>query len=195
MRKELFVLPLLAAVVIISGCTGSPAPGTSVDLTGKDYDAIVALGIPVTCHISKVGNVATDVTAHMKGQNIAAEMTFEVDGKSYTAQSVVKDKIVYAKVNEELFGNLSTDCEWISINASDESTNTPTITPEGLKALADTDLTCQVASFGDERFATNGKVCTFKEFMKSVMPDFSDQDTDYCQYITDPEDRTNLGCD
>jgi hypothetical protein len=33
------------------------------------------------------------------------------------------------------------------------------------------------------------------EFMASIMPDVGDGDDDYCDYVTDPDLREQLGCE
>ena len=45
---------LILAIVMVSGCTDSGA-GREVNLTGKNYEALVNLGIPIKCQVSRVG--------------------------------------------------------------------------------------------------------------------------------------------
>lgn len=194
--KGLHIAVLLTlAVVLVSGCT-SNAPGTEVDLTGKDYEALIALGIPITCDITRVGDVETDATVYIKGNSARAEMSFDYSGETYNSVSVIKDETVYVQVLEEYFGGLQTDCDWIYIEKpEDKDQASPSITADDLKDMDAADFSCVIGAFGDEKFATPGTACTIGELMSAMMPDFAGDDTDYCQYVTDPDARAQLGCD
>ncbi len=191
--KFLPILSVLLAVVLISGCTN--APGTEVDLTGKDYAALVALGIPITCDISNLAGYETDATLYIKGENARAEMSFDYGGIEYESLSIIKDGKVYLKVIDDYFGGMETECRWIYIETpEDEEQASPSISDEDLRMLDASDFTCVIGAFGDEMFATAGQACTMAEFMASIMPDLNGGN-DYCDYVTDPDLREQLGCE
>jgi hypothetical protein len=194
MRIILPTLSVLLAVVLISGCTN--APGTEVDLTGKDYAALVVLGIPIVCDISNLAGYETDATLYIKGEKARAEMSFDYGGVEYESLSVIKDGKVYLQVIDDYFGGMETECRWIYIDTPDDREQaSPSISDDDLKALEASEFTCVVGAFGDEMFATTGQACTMAEFMASIMPDLGDGGENYCDYVTDPDLREQLGCE
>jgi hypothetical protein len=194
MNRFLPVMGLVMAVVLISGCTNTP--GTEVDLTGKDYEALIALGVPIQCDVSSVAGFETDATVYIKGEQARAEASFEYDGTTYSSVSVIKDDKVYVQVVDDYFGELESDCDWIYISTDkDKEDASPSITADDLKDMDAADFTCVIGSFGDEKFATSGNACTMAEFLSSMMPDMGDVETDYCDYVTDPDAREQLGCE
>jgi hypothetical protein len=193
MKMVLPILLVLLAVVLVSGCTNAPAGGT--DLTGKDYAALIALGIPITCDVSNIAGHETDATLYIKGEKARAEMTFGYGGVEYESLSIIKDGKVYLQVIDDYFGGMETECRWIYMETPDDRDQaSPSISDEDLRMLDASDFTCVVGAFGDEMFSTTGQACTMAEFMQSIMPD-TNGGTDYCDYITDPDAREQLGCE
>jgi len=195
MNKSLPIISTLLAVVLISGCT-SDAPGTEVDLTGKNYEALIALGIPIQCDVSSVAGFDTDATLFIKGEQARAEASFDYEGATFSSVSIIKDQKVYVQVIDDYFGELETDCDWIYVSTPDDKdSSSPSITDDDLKMMDAADFTCVIGAFGDEKFSTPGEACTMGDFMNALMPDLGDVDTDYCSYVTDPDAREQLGCE
>ena len=193
MNRILPIFGLVMAVVLISGCTNTP--GTEVDLTGKDYGALIALGIPIVCDVNRVADFETDATLYIKGENARAEAAFDYSGTEYKSVSVIKDSKVYVQVIGDYFGGMETQCAWIYFETpEDRDQSSPTISDDDLRMLDASDFSCVVGAFGNEKFATPGEACSMSEFMKSMMPDIGG-DTDYCDYIEDPDVREQLGCE
>jgi len=192
--NRLPIIGLILSVVLISGCTNTP--GTEVDLTGKDYAALITLGIPITCDVGSVGNFETDTILYIKGMNARAEVSFDHSDESYNSVSVIKDDRVYVKVVDEYFGGIESECSWIYIETpEDKDDASPSISEDDLRMLDGSEFTCVVGSFGDEKFATPGEACSMADFMKSLIPDLGDIDIDYCEQIEDPDVREQLGCE
>jgi hypothetical protein len=166
---------LVLAAVIVSGCVGS-GPGTEVDLTEKNYEQIVALGIPVECEIMNLSGYVDTVgypKIYIKGRNVRAEVTFGYEGQQFTALNMIKDGEIYMRVFREFFesslGEFETDCEWIHIDTGDTGLEvSPQVTEEALEKLEAADMECVLGSFGEEKFQTTGKVCSMTEFMQDM---------------------------
>jgi len=194
--NRLPIIGLILSVVLISGCTNTP--GTEVDLTGKNYEALIALGIPIVCDVSSISDFDASATLYIKGEQARAEIAFDYGGVSYNSVSVIKDDKVYVQVVDEYFGGMETVCDWIYISTpEDKEDASPSISEDDLKMLDESDFICTVGTFGDEKFLAPGNVCTMAEFMNSIMPDVGngDEDINYCDYVTDPDAREQLGCE
>ncbi len=161
--------------------------------------AMQALGVPTQCTVRVSGQ--PDETLFIKGQNMRVQSKTVENGQTVEVTSIIKGKTFY--VDAKAFGNESQGCDWLMMESNDTQTAGAQQPPSGgvdektLENIPPTDFTCQPAVFGDEKFATPGKVCTFADLMANAIKNTGmtdEQKVQACASMTDPTYRQALGC-
>lgn len=149
--------------------TGGQQGGTG--LGGMGYAQLVALGKPVQCTIRMTDKrgISSTTTLYLLGGMMRAETQIENE----TVVMISKNNVGYIKVDRGIYGDV--ECDWISISHTyaNYSGWSQTISPEDLKNMPSTSFECVPAIFGNEKFETQGRVCTFEEIMQQMTNKYS----------------------
>jgi len=158
-----------------AGGAGSGAGNAANNLAGLGYLQLVELGVPVECTVKSTTDGVTSTTLmKMKGKNSMMETSYvDPQTKQETkTTAIVKGtaNMVYMKVSGSLYGQFAAGCDWLAISSSNE-TQAPSgaVNTTELEGLPASDFTCQPSLFGDEVFATPGKVCDFSQILAGMM--------------------------
>ena len=154
--------------------SGQEPAGQETQQEGSPFDswdmqAMVAMGQPVYCTVTvkEEGMTATS-KMWLKGENMRIESTSSMEGETYTSTIVMKNEVMYMSQQEGSYGmDGMEDCDWQLLDSkkleacmpeSEEPSETGTFDMETYEATP-YEYHCEYAAFGDEKFATPGKVC------------------------------------
>ena len=174
-KKHLSFIALAIVSIFLSSCGNSlNTPTETIESLEKISEAIES-GESMKSTIKMSGEelgVPMNMAYWIKGNDIRVES--EVNGMAQTM--IQKDEITY--MNPQNIYGKDSDCNWISINTSENK--------EELEDEADFDydyekfendpaytIKCSPESFGSEKFAVSGKVCTMDDMVKDMMGDFN----------------------
>jgi hypothetical protein len=152
-----------------SGSTGgsSGTGGTAGDdLTGKGYEALVAMGIPLQCDITVTNDgKTTNMMVYMKGSD---EVRSEVDVEGAEActrmVSIMKGKTFYTGcVDDEIMPN----CKWLQMTIQDSGTTTTgTSQPPDYADVPPAQINCVPWVYDASKFSVSGTVCNLDDMMQ-----------------------------
>jgi hypothetical protein len=152
-----------------SGSTGgSSGTGgtTGDDLTGKGYEALVAMGIPLQCDITVTNEgKTTQMRVYMKGSD---EVRSEVDVSGAEActrmVSIMKGKTFYTGcANDDIMPN----CKWLQMTVQDSGTTTPGASqPPDYADVPPAQINCVPWVYDASKFTVSGTVCNLDDMMK-----------------------------
>lgn len=181
---KLLVPAILFATLLVFGCTGTspaatptPAPsgpggaiGTIVPTTAPSGSsglpttvvAAMALGVPFRCDVSTTARGVTESgTMWVKGQNYLFISTVQ----GMDVKMVKRDSDVYVWLPPQDMWLKSTP----SATAAPSSAGTGPAQQQDTKDLeAATNIKCNPEAFGDEKFATPGKVQSMDDYIKAM---------------------------
>ncbi|MGB9719433.1 MAG: hypothetical protein ACPL06_02465 [Candidatus Anstonellales archaeon] len=160
----------------------------------QNYDemtmgALMKLGIPIKCTVKynyAQEGISGIVTEYLSGKNIRMESQTTTSEGTASTIVVVKEDGMYMGTTPEMKteGSMYANCDWMFYPTGEEETKDYEIN-EGetvgamYKRLGyEYTYHCEPAMFGNEKFATPGKVCNIKEMMSNA-----------CASITDPDAR------
>jgi hypothetical protein len=123
-------------------------PAPSVDLTKWDLDAFAAANTPILCEATMVGE---KWNLYIKGSKMGVEEA--IDHANYGILDTT-EKSYYIKKDGSDFDN---GCNFVN----EDSSSYKQMVGEIAKV---TSFTCKAGTFGDEKFAISGKICTQKEY-------------------------------
>lgn len=147
---------------------------------------LLSLKKPIKCEIeAKTGgemeNVKQRITYYILGENF--RMDSEVIEEGMHAESmpkkatmIVRDNYVYTKLSSPIPG---LDCAWLRFKPEESSSYSEGSGMQGFESGAakyeapenvkiDASWKCSYASFGEEMFSTQGKICDMHEIMQKI---------------------------
>jgi len=148
--------------------TGGASTGGTSSTGGADaasvatYTAAVASGLPMECTVTTQGQTTT---VFIKGQSML--FTGTSSGKSYTV--IMKNDYAYMELDSSMkssFEQMGKSCDWLLLTSGNQTSSGGSSTsPIDTSAYTDPQVTwsCTLASFGDEKFATAGGICTMED--------------------------------
>lgn len=144
---------------------------TGTGLGGKDYTALLALGIPVKCDVTSTLNGTTTTTRFYLNskKQIRTEIPMN-QGACPMMVSVLKDKIMYMGCPDGEF--FLPNCDWMEIDTSKSSGSSApggaggTTSPPDYQNLPATSFECEPWIEDNSKFDTPGKVCNLDDMMK-----------------------------
>ncbi len=181
MKKTFFLILLSSLVLMGAGCnkeakqseTKTNNQETSIEETFKTITQAVTSGKSVKCAVNANNenlSEAVNATYWIKGGNLLVQA--EVEGQEQAV--VVKENASFIKV-QGLFGG-SSDCAWLKnenaeVNSQlDFSEGQLDANYEQFENDPNYSISCEKTSFGDEKFATDGKVCSIQDAMQGLLP-------------------------
>ena len=156
----------------------------------QNYDemtmgALMNLGVPIKCvityHYQEEGMSGTAVE-YIIGKKARIESIATTKEGSTSSTMIAKEDGAYVKVPPEMKsqGGVYANCDWLFYPRGEdkeyEINEEEKVGAEYKKLGYDYTARCEPATFGEEKFATPGKVCSIKEIMSNV-----------CASIEDPE--------
>ncbi|MBD3210622.1 hypothetical protein GF318_04550 [Candidatus Micrarchaeota archaeon] len=152
-------------------------PDSGVDLTGLDYAAVMALGIPVQCDITTTQDgETTDVKLYANGEN-EIRWESEMEGMEECGKFVyiLKNNKVYFGCEGSKFPPGST-CDWLTMESEAGDGGEPsgdmggmTVDTPEFEDVPSTQISCLPWIYDSSMFATPGKVCTMEDYMQEAM--------------------------
>lgn len=151
----------------------------AVDLTGLDFAAIMALGIPVECDIeyAYLGKPTT-YKLYMDSQGDSS-IRIPLDestamGTNCSAMLVMtKEDAVYMGCEDQKY-YMSEVCDWVSWDIPEEGEETGEVTQmsdpaEDLGEIPPAQIDCRPWVYDASKFAMPGTVCTSEEYLDEMM--------------------------
>ena len=192
-----------------AGAGAQAGSGAGAEAQALGFMALQALGAPTQCTVKMAGQ--PDAVLYVKGNSVRVETKVEQEGQSYAVTSIIKNDAFY--VDTKYMGNATQGCDWfefkVNTSAADSGASQQPSSGISEKELADlpaSDFSCTPAVFGDEKFATPGKVCNLADLMAQALKDsgasaqteLTDEEkqqlAETCASITDAQTRQILGC-
>ena len=140
------------------------------DLTGKGYDALAALGVPLECDITMN---STTMKVYMKGSDeVRGEVPIDEQGATCRKMvSIMEGGKYYAGCSD---GTLYPQCDWLYVTDEDSqpSADTSTDTPD-YDSVPPADISCKPWLYDASKFATPGKVCSLDDLMQQYQQQYS----------------------
>jgi len=138
-------------------------------------------GIPIECY-AKV--TVSGQKYNSKVSLLKANIKTEATTAEGPVVSVFKDDKSYVQLDQQLLtqrtkGFIKTDCGWLVMEPQTASQPpqvkdaVPQTDPREVTKLPPGEYKCAKASFGQERFATPGKVCMMSELLSAAIPQLS----------------------
>lgn len=125
---------------------------------------LVSLGIPIQCnlHYKDANGNSAEYKFYMQGEKVRAETQLDMTSVGAGIVNVVTvmrgDNFVYSSIPNPA------KCDWVKFDSTQPgSTGSSFTKPEELDNSPGTTYECTLAAFGDEKFATPGKICTMQE--------------------------------
>jgi hypothetical protein len=166
-----------------------------------DMQAMMEMGQPVHCTVT-MNEEGMSYTSEMwfKGENMRVETSTSSGGEAYMGTVIIKNDVMYMSQQEGYGMGEMEDCDWQMLDSkeleacmpeSEEPTETGTFDVETYEATP-SEYHCEYGTFGDEKFATPGKVCDLTqqlcdmyEMMESEA--FPGMGADMCEGLTGQE--------
>ncbi|MDE1798270.1 MAG: hypothetical protein KGH63_02600 [Candidatus Micrarchaeota archaeon] len=187
--------------------------------------AMEAAGIPTQCTVKVEGQ--PDSTVYVKGTSLRIETPISPENQTIMVTTIIKGKSAY--VDAAALQTPGLNCDWMEINSSMMGNQTagsgsePQVSgaadQQTLENLPASSLNCAPAVFGDEKFATPGKVCSFGDILGQAIGSMmngsvsgsgsadasgsagadsggltAEQKAQVCASITDAQQRQAMGC-
>jgi hypothetical protein len=147
-----------------------PASGSesgSTDVAGKTMAQLVDLGVPVNCKIRVRSEAGTsEATLYLKGESFRIETVVNTEGETYEALAILRGGRYYVAIPEDQKQYMN-GCDWI-MGESAEGVESSDMSIQDIKGIPESDYTCTPGVFGNEKFETPGKACTFEDIMMGM---------------------------
>ncbi len=168
-----------------TGGTGGGGTGSGFSMEAWSMEALASAGMPMKCTVTWGGEAPGTYDIYVIGQKSRMEGTYQVQGRSQPFVSILKNEKLYMPASMMGGAEGMEGCDWVSFDAGTEGASEPGQTTSSYQ-MVDYDAPpvsyeCNPAVFGDEKFATPGRVCDFQQMMQ-------DQYGSYCDQLTG-EDR------
>jgi len=143
------------------GSTGGTTSGGTDAASIATYTAAVASGLPMECIVTQQGQTTT---IFIKGQ----KMFFTGTSGNEQYEVISKDDYVYMKMSasmQQSFAQMNKSCDWLKMGGANETSSSGSsspISPSDYEASSAA-WNCNLATFGDEKFATTGDICTMED--------------------------------
>ncbi|MBN2121619.1 hypothetical protein JW721_00985 [Candidatus Micrarchaeota archaeon] len=161
-----------------SGSEGS-ASGTG-DFADWDLASMMGLGQSVHCSVRyNDGSISSESELYLKGEKMRVEAASVVEGDSFNTKMIMVGNLSYISMDAAAYG-LDEDCEWVMLDfeqlqecmpesmREDSGASTEAFDFSSEYADAPSDFSCSYATFGDEMFTPEGKVCDLTEELCSI---------------------------
>ncbi len=93
-----------------------------------------------------------------------------VEGKTFKTIMISKNGVAYMDLSaikqQTLEANIP--CDWLEIEPQATKAPQPPVSESQLKKIPPADYKCAPKAFGNEKFDTPGKICTFSEWIKAL---------------------------
>lgn len=205
--KKLFLVCILAALLLLTGCIQTPEQSvgneqrtetkTGAGVAGEqkqNYDemtikGLMNLGVPIKCTITydyPKEKMSGNVVEYILNKKIRMETQYTVEGMTTTSLGIAKDEGIYVQVTPKMKtgGGFYANCDWLFYPLEEKEQSGYEVNEDEsvgaeYKSLGyEYTFHCEPAMFGEEKFATSGKVCNINEMMSNT-----------CASIEDPEVR------
>jgi len=151
-----------------------PSQPAQPSLAGMGFDQLAALGMPVRCTVTTTQNgTSVSMNLWLRGANFRSEMT--PPGAAETFVTILKGNEMFVRASSEMkqaFAAMGKECDWLKI--TQQETAQPgageATSPGELEEIPPTNFQCAPDTFGDEKFATPGKVCDYASLLGGVAP-------------------------
>jgi len=166
------------------------------NLVGKGWAELVGLNVPIECKVTYKGKAANDAiknaVLYMKGNKFKEVVTMTAEGMTLGITVISKDDgNIYMMYDDPTMMTAMTQgkikCDGMVYSTETnmaQSADSATVDTSVLQSSDYVNLDCKPALFGDEMFATPGKLCTLKEITNALT---GGQNT--CESITDPQQK------
>lgn len=205
--KKLFLVSILAALLLLTGCVQTPGQTvgnaqkpetkTGAGVAGEqkqNYDemtmgGLMNLGVPIKCTITynyPKEKMSGNVVEYILNKKIRIETQQTLGGTTTANLVIAKDEGTYVQLTPEMKmdGGFYANCDWLFYSSEKEEQSgyevneDESIGAEYASLGYEYTFHCEPAMFGEEKFATSGKVCNINEMMSNA-----------CASIEDPEVR------
>ncbi|MFH1520165.1 MAG: hypothetical protein ABID61_00825 [Candidatus Micrarchaeota archaeon] len=142
-------------------------PDDQNDLVGKDYAALVTLGIPLECTIESTYEGQTTVMkVYMKGsQDMRTEINTPESPACTKMLGVSKQGTYYLGCAE---GVLFPGCDWLSIDQQESTGETTSgYSAPDYSQVPSSKISCVPWIYDSSKFATPGTICTLDDLMQN----------------------------
>lgn len=147
-----------------SGGTSGTAGGSS-ETSGKDWEGLMALGIPLECDVTTTRN-GTTTQSHTYVQNshsMRSESPVSMGSCSQVAV-IIKDKTMYMKCTDGvMFEGANSECVWVQFDLESQGQGAGSSATTDYSNLSSSDINCRPWLIDESKFVVDGKACTFEE--------------------------------
>ncbi len=192
LNKMWGLIALLSIGLLLFGCTQPPAqqgtaavtqaPGQATQqavqatqagapLAGLGFEQLLSLNTPTACDVRVTSEGKTyDSKIYFLNKQYRYEVDSIVEGKTFKTIMISKNGVAYMDLNAMKQQNpeVTIPCDWLKMEAQATQEPRPAVSESQLKEIPPVDYKCAPAVFGNEKFDTPGKVCTFDEWMKAL---------------------------
>ena len=138
-----------------------------------DMQAMMAMGQPVYCTVTvREEGMTSTMKMWVKGESMRIESSSQYEGEAYQSTMIMKNDIIYMSEQGGM-GMMEEGCDWQMLDNKKLEACMPEEDPSASYDIGtfDTgtyesppyDYHCEYAVFGDEKFATPGKVCDLSQ--------------------------------
>lgn len=157
--------------------------GGSSDTSGKSYEQLVALGIPLQCQITSINdNVSVTSTVYMAGTGeIRSETPMPASGPCPTSVMIMKGGNAYMGcIGGTLFGSMASGpfagCDWMEMSLNQTTNQSTSVTasvgastsPPDFTNAAPAQISCVPWVYDASKFTVNGNACNLDDIMKQL---------------------------
>lgn len=146
----------------------TPPNDPTTDLTGKSYEALVLLGIPLECNIeSTYQGQTTTMKVYLKGsQEIRNEISTPESESCTKMVGILKQGKYYIGCAQ---GTLFPGCDWLSIDQqTTESAGATGYDAPDYSDVPSSKISCLPWVYDASKFTTTGKVCSLDDLMNNI---------------------------
>lgn len=158
-----------------TGGTGSSGGQTGGnDFTGKTYEQLLGLGVPMQCDITMTyeGKTTTMKIYSKNNGEIRNEIPIPETEMCSKMISILKGDTVYTSCEGKTYPP-GTSCDWMKYVVNNTGTTGGSTAPD-YSDVPPTQINCMPWVPDDSKFATPGKICTQEDIMNEMMNQYND---------------------
>jgi len=155
------------------GSTGDSTGGIVEDLTGKSYEELMGLGIPMQCDMTMTYEGTTTTVKHyiLDSEHFRSEMTS-------TQESACPGKMIFIVKGDDMYMGCEgqkyptgTTCDWMKITSEPSETGsggTGSAQAPDYTNVPSTQISCTPWIPDQSKLNTPGKACTLEDMMNEI---------------------------